>query len=77
MTTQTILTEAVDSKVLDILGGIEPLKAIVDLGEISFQEFTALKPVYESDPTRNDYPLYGFILNKLGELADRIIQKEF
>lgn len=73
--------DVIDSQVLDYLGGIEPLKALVETGELTDEQFDKLFDIYQTkmpygtQKARTGDP-YDFILEELALLENRTITKE-
>lgn len=70
-----------DNQVIDALGGLEPLKAIVDAGELTDDQYEILFPIYQPEmpygtqKARTGDP-YTFISDRLEDLVFRLIEKE-
>lgn len=70
-----------DNKAIEILGGHEAVRAAVDSGEITEEQYEALYPIYEEDmpygtaKARTGDP-YEFIYERICELEKRLVPEE-
>jgi len=70
-----------DALVIDALGGLESLRAVVDAGDLTDDQYEKLYDIYEQEmpygtmKARTGDP-YEFILGKLEDIVNRLISKE-
>jgi hypothetical protein len=70
-----------ESKAIDILGGHEPLRAIVEAGELTDKQYKLLYPIFQMEmpygtqKARTGDPII-WIMNRMEDIASRLIPYE-